>query len=83
MPADDPECQWLGPSFVNHRVHLIGNHSPGSLCDYDYLQELFCYPKSSLLVLRNIVISTGLWLRNILVSTGLGKWERPYSDSLM
>jgi hypothetical protein len=46
--------------------------SAGSLCEYKFFHVLFCYLKGSLVGLRNIVISTGLWLRNTLISIHLG-----------
>jgi hypothetical protein len=75
MPTDNPGLQSLVASFVNHRVLLVGNDSPGCLGKYDCRHEPFRYLKRRVLVLKHVVISTGLWLRNTMVSTYLGKLE--------
>jgi len=63
------------PILVNDQVPLTGNDWQCSLCEFDCFQELFGYLKYSLLVFRNILISTGLEFRNILVFSSPVKWK--------
>jgi len=60
------------PSFFNRQVIVMGYYWRSSLREYNCLHERCCYLTGSLLVMGNVLISTGLGLWTIVLSSRHG-----------